>query len=205
MMTFRPRFSVPLALAGIGLAAASALAASGQRSGWMLEPGTANPSYAMIEPASTDLNIDTVLLACEEEADGRPEGRFVQLQFYQTEEGFLAPVSARSGPTKEEPRADLTIDGQHFAVSLAFGENYAALGDEGDPSQPRVSDRLLRALESGKTLTVRTDLLAEPAGPPAFDSITVVNLQSPGKVEAMRAMRRCTERVHAARPQSAKR
>jgi len=187
-------FTVSVMLAGIALTSAGALAASGGRNGWMLEPGTSNPSWAMIEPASTDLNVDTVRLACEE----GPVGRFVQLQLYQTDEGFLAPSGAPSGPTKQDPRADITIDGQRFAVSLAFAENYAVLGDEGDRSWPKVSERLLRMLEAGKTMTLRTDILAEPAGPPAFDSRLVVNLQSPGKVEAIRAMLRCIESAQAA-------
>src|SRR5262245_50469428 len=105
MMTFGRSFSVSLILAGIALAGADALAASGKRSGWMLEPGTSNPSYAMIEPTSTNLNIDTVLLACEE----GPQGRIVQLQLYLTDEGLLAPSYAPSGPIKDDPRAEITI------------------------------------------------------------------------------------------------
>jgi hypothetical protein len=34
-------------------------------SGWELEKGVDAPSYALAEPTSTDLNIDTVVLSCE--------------------------------------------------------------------------------------------------------------------------------------------
>jgi hypothetical protein len=171
------------------LAAGTALAASGKTSSWMLEPATAKPSYAMVEPTSTNLNIDTVLLVYEQ----GHHGRFLQLQLYQTEEGVLAPLDAHAAAPKDEPRAEIAIDGQRFPLALVFSENFAVLGDDWDGLSPKLSDRLLRAMESGKTMIVRTDLLAEPEGPPAFDGEAVVNLQSHGKTEAFTAMRRCGE------------
>src|SRR5262249_26461468 len=150
---------------------------------------TPRPSYAMIEPDSTNLNIDTVLLACEK----GPDGHFLQLQLYQTEEGLLGPSYAHSSPPKEDPRADVTIDGQRFAVGLVFAENYAVLGDDLDGSYPKLSDRLFKALQSGKVMKLRADVLAEKSGPSAFDGEAVVNLQKHGKAEAFRAMRSCAE------------
>lgn len=200
-MDFRRTFALLFVCAGMGLAGAGALAASGAESGaasgvsggaqtaWTIEP-TPAPRYAAIEPASTNLDIDTVLLVCEQGSDGP----FLQLQLYQTEEGFLSPTYDHSAPTKEVPRADITIDGQHFAATLQLGENYAVLGDDRDGDSPKLSDRLVRTLESGKTMKLRIDLLAETSGPPAFDTEAVIDLQRPGKAQAIAAMRRCAER-----------
>jgi hypothetical protein len=155
----------------------------------VLEPATSEPSYATVEPVSTNLNVDTVLLVCQKGKNGR----FLQLQLYQTEEGFLAPAYAHSAPLKEEPRADITIDGQRFPATLLFAENFAVVGDARGRHSPKLSDRLLRAMETGKMMKVRADLLAKPKSPPAFDGEVVVNLQSHGKAEAIRAMRHCAE------------
>jgi hypothetical protein len=143
----------------------------------------------MVEPASTNLNIDTVVLVCEE---GR-KGRLLQLQLYQTEEGLLAPTYAHSTPPKDDPRAELSIDGRRFPVVLFFSENYTVLADDHDGRFPRLSNRLLSAMETGKTMKLRVDLLAEPKGPPAFDAEATVNLQSHGRAEAIGAMRRCAD------------
>jgi hypothetical protein len=188
-MYLRRTFALSLVFAGISLTGAGALAASGAGTAWMIEP-TSAPRYATIEPASTDLNIDTVRLVCEE----GPNGRFLQLQLYQTEEGLLASSYDHSAPTRDEPRADITIDGQRFAAKLLQAENYAVLGDERDGDSLKVSDRLLRTLETGKTMKLRIDLLAEVSAAPASE--TVVDLQRPGKAQAISAMRRC---AHGAR------
>ena len=58
----------------------------GSLAGWAVEQGTEEPSYAVVEPVATNLNIDTVVLACEE-ALGR---RVLQLQLYLTDDGPLA-------------------------------------------------------------------------------------------------------------------
>ncbi|MGH8430787.1 MAG: hypothetical protein ACREUF_10315, partial [Solimonas sp.] len=88
------------------------MAASSEEGGWTLEPGTSKPSYATVEPASTNLNIDTFVLVC---MDGQ-KGRLLQLHLYLTEEGLLAPTYAHSTPPKDDPRAELLIDGQRFPV-----------------------------------------------------------------------------------------
>lgn len=163
------------------------MAASGERTGWRLEPGTTKPGYASVEPASTNLNIDTVVLVC---SAGR-QGRVLQLQLYQTEEGLLAPTYAPATPPKDDPRAELVIDGKRFPVALLFSENYAVVADDQDGPFPKMSNRLLKAMETGKSMKLRVDLLAERAGPPAFDAEAVVDLQSRGKAEALGAMRRC--------------
>jgi hypothetical protein len=176
-----------LLLAGMALPGAAAYAASGDRAGWTIEPGTAEPSYAMVEPASTNMNIDTVVLACEP----GEHGRLLQLQLYLTEEGLLAPKGAQAAKTKDDPQAELSIDGEIFPVTLLFSESYAVLADDQDGMLAKVSDHLLSAMQTGTTMTLRFDLLAERPSDRPFDGEAVVDLQRPNRGEAIAAMRRC--------------
>src|SRR5262249_8447671 len=45
---------------------AGAMSARPGATGWALERDVATPSYAVIEPASTALNIDSLVLSCEQ-------------------------------------------------------------------------------------------------------------------------------------------
>jgi hypothetical protein len=63
------------------LSAASAFA------DWKLERHVEPPSYAVTEPENSNLDIDSVVLACEEAADARG----LQLQIYLSTEGPLLP------------------------------------------------------------------------------------------------------------------
>ena len=45
---------------------------------WKLERDVDPPGYAVVEPESSNLNIDSVVLACEEAGDSR----VIQLQIY---------------------------------------------------------------------------------------------------------------------------
>ena len=94
---------------------------------------------------------------------------------------------------KDDPKAVVAIDGRQFPVDLLFADNYVVLADDQDGRVPMLSAALADALQAGKTLTVRLDLLAKPAGAPAMDGEMVVNLRAPGGPEAIAAMRRCAE------------
>lgn len=76
----------------------------------------APPSYAVIEPESSDLNIDSVVLACEEAGDAR----VLQLQIYLSTEGPLMLKGATPQQLKDDPRAEIVIDGRVFPVALLF-------------------------------------------------------------------------------------
>jgi hypothetical protein len=178
--------------AGLGVAGASAVAASGPSDlsdAWTVVPGMATPASAAVAPSSTNLNIDRVVLACQ---DGS-HGRLLQLQLYQTEEGYLGPADGYAAPPAGEPRADIAIDGQRFPVSLVLAENHAVLGDTWDGPLPKLSDRLVKAVETGNVMTLRAGLPADPDGSGTFEGEAVVNLGSPGKSAAVEAMRQCTE------------
>lgn len=163
---------------------------------WKFERGAEPPSYVVIEPESSNLNIDSVVLVCEEAGDAR----VLQLQIYLSTEGPLLPKGATPQQLKGDPRAEIAIDGQVFPVALLFADTYALLADETDQRVPRLSKRLIDGMATGRIMVLRFDLLAERAGQPAaFDGEAVIALQ-PGSGDAtVAAVRRCaTMTVNAA-------
>jgi hypothetical protein len=165
---------------------------------WKLERDVEPPSYAVIEPESSDLNIDSVVLACEETGDAR----VLQLQIYLSTEGPLLLKAATPQQLKDDPRAEIVIDGRVFPVGLLFADTYAVLADETDQMFPRLSEHLIDAMTTGRSMVLRFDLLAERAGQPAsFDGEAVIALQSGSGVATVSAVRRCaTMTVGAASP-----
>jgi hypothetical protein len=180
-------------VAGIvtGACLAPVLAGDVEATGWTLEQGVDPPSYALIEPRSRNLNLDVVVLACEQAEDHR----VLQLQLYLTNDGPLMPEGVAAGRAKVDPRAEIVIDDHVFPVGLLFAGDHVVLSDETQAMFPRVSEQLLDAIEQGTTMQLRFDLVAEPPGrPAAFDGEAVVDLQDglagmPGK--AVAAVRRC--------------
>lgn len=164
--------------------------------GWQLERGVDAPSYAVIEPQSTDLNIDSVVLVCVEAGDSR----VLQLQIFLSTEGPLLPKGVLPRQLKDDPRAEIAIDGRIFAVGILFADDYAVLADEADRMYPQLSEGLLDAMETGSTIVLRFDLVAEPAGrPAAFDGEAVIALLG-GEGKAVSAVRRCATPARVAAP-----
>ena len=158
---------------------------------WELEQDVEPPSYAVIEPESTNLNIDSVVLACEEAGDAR----VLQLQIYLSTEGPLLPKGVAPQRLKDDPRAEIAIDGHVFPVELLFADDYAVLADETEQMFPALSERLLDAMATGRIMVLRFDLLAERAGQPAaFDGEAVIALQAGAGGAAVSAVRRCATR-----------
>ena len=161
---------------------------AGGLAGWAVEQGTEEPSYAVVEPVATNLNIDTVVLACEE-AWGH---RVLQLQLYLTDDGPLQPTYLQLKPLKDSPRAAISIDGKTFPVALLFADDYVVLADSQEGPFPLLSEEFLDALQTGMTMTMQFDMLHEwPGQPPSFDSEAVVDLQAPGGRQAIASVRRC--------------
>jgi len=173
----------PLALA---IAVAGPAVAGG--AGWTAERDVDAPSYAYAEPRRSDLNIDTVVLACEP-ADDR---RVLQLRLYLVNDGPLIPANATANRLKTDPRAEISIDSKIFPVELLFAGDHVVLADETDRMYPRVSERLLDALEEGLLMSLRFDLVAETGRlPAALDGEAVVELRDAGSGSAVAAVRRC--------------
>jgi hypothetical protein len=155
--------------------------------GWELERDVEVPSYALTEPASTNLNIDSVVLSCEQ----GPGRRGLQLRLYLAGEGPLAPLGARKD-LKDDPMVDLIIDGLSHSAQLFFADVFVVVADSADGAMPLMSDALLDAMQAGQRLELRFQLVKVAYGkPPAFDGIAVVDLQAGGGGAAVAVVRRC--------------
>jgi hypothetical protein len=107
----------------VAVSCARAESASADGTRWEIEQGVEVPSYAVAEPTATDLNIDTVVLGCEQSA----EGRVLQLQLYLSDAGRLRPTGVSSERLADDPRAIISIDGRHHPVTLMFADGYVLL------------------------------------------------------------------------------
>jgi hypothetical protein len=175
-----------LVLACLGVAAVHA--ESRKPSAWKIEPGSAMPSYAAVEPTSTNLNIDMVVLACEP----AQKGRVLQLQLYLLDEGPLRPVGVPPAYLRDDPRAKISIDAADFPVAILFGGDYVVLADGLDGRFPRLSDRLLDSMHKGQSMILHFDLVTKrPDEKRSSDSKAIVDLRADGGREAIAAMRLC--------------
>jgi len=154
--------------------------------GWGLEANVASPSYAVAEPASTDLNIDAVVLSCER----GPNRRGLQLRLYLSGAGPLAPKGAAA--LKDDPRVELVVDGVSQTADLLFADDFVVVADAADGTMPLLSDALLDKLQTGRRLELRFDLVQEPRGQaPSFDGSAIVELQAGSGGRAVAVVRRC--------------
>ena len=172
-----------------GVSAAPAFAA------WKLERDVEPPSYAVIEPERSNLNIDSVVLTCAAAGNAT----VLQLQIYLSTEGPLSLKDAAPGPLKDDPRAEIAIDGRVFPVGIFFADDYAVLADQTEQRSPALSEALLDAMATGSVMVLRFDLLAERAGQPAaFDGEAVIVLQPDSGGAAVTAVRHCVTPISVA-------
>lgn len=154
--------------------------------GWQLEKDVARPSYAVIDPATSDLNIDAIVLSCEQ----GPGRRGMQLRLFLSGAGPLAPNGA--GDLKAAPRLELEIDGVSRAADLLFADDFVVVADGGDGAMPLLSEDLVDELQAGRRLELRFDLVEEPRGlAPSFDGTAVVDLEAGEGGSAIAALRQC--------------
>ena len=157
--------------------------------GWGLEPNVRDPSYAVAEPSSTNLNIDAVVLSCEQ----GPARRGLQLRLYLSDTGPLAPKVATMA-LKDDPRVELVVDGVSRPAELLFADNFVVVADSADGTMPLLSDAFLDKLQSGRRLELKFDLVQEPRDQaPSFDASAVVDLQAGVGSRAVAAVRHCAD------------
>lgn len=174
-------------MVGLALGLATTVAAR-TPAGWTLEKDVDQPTYAFAEPSSSDLNIDTVVLSCEQ----GPARSGLQLRLYLTGTGPLMPASA--GLPKADPRFEIAIDGVRHEARLLFADSFVVVADTEDGATPLLSDRLVRALQRGRKLEFSFDLVQEPAGQAtAFDGRATVELQAGRGGAAVAALRHCAD------------
>jgi hypothetical protein len=155
--------------------------------GWQLETSEP-PGYAVIEPAKSNVNVDSVALACGE-IHGR---RGLQLELYLSNAGPLLPDGASYEQLNKVPRAEIVIDGRTFAADILFAGDFLVVVDQ-ESDSTMVSDRLLDEMEKGRTMTIRFDLLIDEAdGGGEFDGELLLDLQAGRGGSAVAAVRRCT-------------
>lgn len=189
-VTSNCKLALPILLVASGMAASATYAGSlpAEPQGWQLERDVDPPSYAVTEPVESNLNIDTVVLACGE-IDSH---RFLQLEIYPTVPGPLLPLGANPEKPKEDQRAQIDIDGRIFPAGMYFSEDFVTVANVVVDHVPVLSDALLRAMEEGRTMVMRFDLMARPAGRPAsFDGHAAIDLRAGQGGTAVAAVRRC--------------
>lgn len=185
-----PGLLCALALAAVACPAATARAEAPAAKvlAWRVEPDARPSHYAAVAPSETNLNVESVVLACERAGDRN----VLQLQLYLTDDGPLLPRGATPADLKDQPRAEIAIDGRVFPVSLLFGDAYAVLADRQVEGFAALSDGLVDAMANGRRMTLRLDLVVGRAGATdAFDGEAVVDLKAGGGSAAIEAVRRC--------------
>ena len=177
---------IVLALACLGLGSATATSLDDRVGRWTTERGVSPPSYAVTEPVESNLNVDVLVLVCSE----TPRGRSLELNLYLSEPDFLLPHGVDPRWLKNSPSAEIVIDGRIFGADLLFADGYVIVADAIDRRQPYLSPAFLDALQLGRTMMLRFDLLQEGTGQsPRFDSQVVFDLGF-GQA-AIAAVRRC--------------
>jgi len=153
--------------------------------GWELERDVENPSYAVTQPSSTDLNIDSAVLSCEQ----GPSRRGIQLRLYLSGEGRLAAFGGGKD-SRDDPTVDLVVDGVSHFAQLLFADAFVVVADTADGAMPLLSEPVLDFLQAGRRMELRFQLARTAPEQPAFDGIAVVDLQA-GHGGAVAAVRLC--------------
>lgn len=167
------------------LASAFAGAQEAPTRGWSTEQGVDPPSYAVAEPIDSNLNIDTVVLVCNESGNQR----YLNLEIYPSTEGPLLPDGADRRLLKETPGVEIAVDGRVFPAELLFADVYLVVADSREGSAAALSGALLEAMQHGRSMALRFDLLKEAEGQPTFDAELVLDLQA--GTTAIASVRRC--------------
>ncbi|MBY0325111.1 MAG: hypothetical protein K2X72_40810 [Reyranella sp.] len=179
-------FGRPLTLFA-GLIGFTAPAMAGA-AGWGLEPNVRDPSYAVAEPTSTDLNVEAIVLSCEQ----GPGRRGLQLRLYLSGDGPLAPKAATAA-LKDDPRVQVVVDGTSQSADLLFADDFVVVADTADGTMPLLSDAFLDKLQTGHRLEFKFDLVEKSGGQaPSFAS-TVVDLQGGAGSRAVKVVRHCAD------------
>jgi hypothetical protein len=155
--------------------------------GWELPETPGQPAFATAIPSETNLNIETVVLACERADDGG----VLQLQLHPPE----SDVSLRAiGPPvwSYGRRAEIRIDERSFAASVLFADDYVVLADETRGRFPMLSERLLDAMATGRTMVLHVSVDMDAiSGDRGVDGYATVDLRAGQGSRAVAALRRC--------------
>jgi hypothetical protein len=163
-------------------------AATGSSVGWELQETSGPPAYAAAVPSNTNLNIESVVLACERADDGN----ILQLQLFPAG----GDVSIRGiGPPvwSGGRRAEISIDDKVFSASVLFADDYVVLANQTHGRFPVLSEPVLDAMATGRTMTLRLPIDGEfiSGKQAASEGYAAVDLQAGQGSAAVAALRRC--------------
>lgn len=181
------RMFVKAALVIISSSWAAVCQAQGQ-TGWQLERDVDKPSYVFTSPKKTDLDIDTLVLTCNEVAGVT----ILQMELYPVGPLPLIPPGAATNELRRSPHLQLAIDGRVHPVSMYFADDHILVADTEVGRVPAISRALVEAMVRGEVLTLRFQLLVNHYGGGAgYDGEATVELHSTGGAAALAAMREC--------------
>jgi hypothetical protein len=162
-------------------------------SGWELQQTAGQPAFATATPSSTNLNIESVVLACEQADDGD----VLQLQLYPIGDD----VSIRAiGPPEWSygRRAEIKVDGKVFLASVLFADDHVVLANETRGRFPMLSEPLLDAMMTGRTMSLRVSLDMETISRDrGVDGYATVDLRAGQGSNAVASLRRCANPTRA--------
>lgn len=154
--------------------------------GWQLEREVESPTYALLEPSTADLDIDVMVLSCEQ----TERGVGLQLRLYPSEPGHLR--LSHSTPVDLDPDIVIEIDGQRHAAQLLFAEDFVVVADATDGSVPVLSPSLIESLRTGRRFAMNLHLIeASRSSSPTPALQITADLQEGIGSAAVAAVRRC--------------
>jgi hypothetical protein len=189
-MSFSRFFRIVLGGPALCLLLAGALAGADaqDRKGWQLEAGVRHPSYAFTTPSTTDIDIDTLVLTCNEVGNSM----ILQLEIYPVAGLPLIPRGAAASDLRETPHLQLSVDGRVFPVSMLFADDHLLVADAAIGRIPVISRPLVDAMAGGHVLKLRFQLLATHAASVAsYDAEATVDLQAGKGGGALGIVRDC--------------
>jgi hypothetical protein len=188
-MGFARWMSATTVLACLIINSAAATSPSDNAQSWRIEPGVSPPSYAWTEPTESEVNVDTVVLACNETAYGQT----LELDLYLVGSEPLMPKGGDRARLKERPSVEIVIDGRKFHADLLFADYYVVVANASAHRWPTLSAGLLDAMQHGRSMVLRFDLMEDDhVGTGRFDSQLVIDLQA-GQ-SAIASVRRCASK-----------
>lgn len=160
--------------------------ASPPSKGWELEREVEEPSYASIEPTKSNLNIDMLALTCVVTRTSS----LLQLELYLSTEGPLVPGGVEPGQLRPDPQVMIAIDGQTFSATVFFADDHVLVANEVTDRVPSVSEALVDAIQNGREMAIRFDLVSKPFRRSAFDGEAVFDLRANKGGGAVASVRR---------------
>lgn len=159
----------------------------GGTGGWVVEPNEAAdgaPAFAVARPQATNVNVDAIALTCV--MVGERTG--LEIELHVPPPGPLLPVGATADQLRQVPQAEIAIDGVRFPAQLMFSDDFAVLVDQSVGRAPMLSEPLLQAMQQGRRMVIRLDLLEESQG---VAGQIVIDLQAGRGGAAVAEVRRC--------------